>query len=73
MTASFRSHNGPLSPAAQGSSTGAGRRVVCSALIPGNTNTNYNPEAERRAGVAATDAVVRHLAGLLPQAAAAAA
>ena len=30
-----------------------------------NTNTNYNPEAERRAGVSATDAVVRHLAGLL--------
>ena len=37
-----------------------------------NTNTNYNPEAERRAGVSATDAVVRHLAGLLQPAARAA-
>lgn len=37
-----------------------------------NTNTNYNCEAERRAGVSATDAVVRHLAALLPRAAEAA-
>lgn len=37
-----------------------------------NTNTNYNPLAERRAGVSATDAVVRHLASLLPRAARAA-
>jgi len=37
-----------------------------------NTNTNYNPEAERRAGVSATDAVARHLVGLLPRAAQAA-
>ncbi|MBW6398989.1 alpha-L-glutamate ligase [Roseomonas sp. HJA6] len=37
-----------------------------------NTNTNYNPEAERRAGISATDAVVRHLAGLLQPAAQAA-
>ncbi len=37
-----------------------------------NTNTNYNPEAERRAGISATDAVVRHLAGLLRPAAQAA-
>ena len=37
-----------------------------------NTNTNYNPEAERRAGVSATDAVARHLVSLLPEAAKAA-
>ena len=37
-----------------------------------NTNTNYNPEAERRAGVSATDAVVTHLAALLPRVARAA-
>jgi hypothetical protein len=37
-----------------------------------NTNTNYNPEAERRAGLSATDAVVRHLVALRPLAAEAA-
>jgi hypothetical protein len=37
-----------------------------------NTNTNYNPEAERRACISATDAVVRHLLALRPQAAEAA-
>lgn len=37
-----------------------------------NTNTNYNPEAERRAGLSAPDAVARHLVGLLPRAAQAA-
>lgn len=37
-----------------------------------NTNTNYNTEAERRAGVSATDALARHLVSLLPHAAAAA-
>ncbi len=38
-----------------------------------NTNTNYNPQAERRADVSATDAVVRHLVALLPHRTAAAA
>jgi len=37
-----------------------------------NTNTNYNAEAERRAGVSAPDALARHLLALLPRAAAAA-
>ncbi|MBP0464966.1 ATP-grasp domain-containing protein [Roseomonas sp. PWR1] len=37
-----------------------------------NTNTNYNAEAERRAGVSAPLAVARHLAALLPRAARAA-
>lgn len=37
-----------------------------------NTNTNYNPEAERRAGLSGTDAMARHLVGLLPRAAQAA-
>ena len=37
-----------------------------------NTNTNYNGEAERRAGVSATDAVVRYLASLRQPAARAA-
>jgi GNAT superfamily N-acetyltransferase len=37
-----------------------------------NTNTNYNPQAEKRAGVSAPLAVARHLAALLPRAAVAA-
>ncbi len=37
-----------------------------------NTNTNYNAEAERRAGISATDALARHLLALLPRAAKAA-
>jgi len=37
-----------------------------------NTNTNYNPEAERRAGVSAMEAVAKHLVSLLPKAAKAA-
>lgn len=37
-----------------------------------NTNTNYNPEAERRAGLSAPLAVARHLVSLLPRAAVAA-
>ena len=37
-----------------------------------NTNTNYNPLAEGRAGVSATDAVARWLVSLLPRAARAA-
>lgn len=37
-----------------------------------NTNTNYNPEAERRAGISAPLAVAWHLAALLPRAAQAA-
>ena len=37
-----------------------------------NTNTNYNPQAEGRAGVSATDAVARWLVSLLPRAARAA-
>lgn len=37
-----------------------------------NTNTNYNPGAERQAGVSATDALARHLVSLLPRAAQAA-